>query len=555
MVGLLQPTEHLGAIQASWDRCLRNPHLDPERGTSILRLMDSEIRPRQCQLMEAFADVRAEVDALAEIALKANHCLVVTDPDSIVMEIFSQPSVEAVLAKAGITLGSCWSEKLAGTNGVSIALAQDKAFTARGADHYLRNLRTFACTGVPLHSAEGRIMGTLTLSAVDRKHPGDYVLAQHLLTQTANRIEARLFSRAYAEHNILAPGLDAPQGALVALDEDARIIAGTRAAKDMVSQGISLTGRPFEEVFDRPVPVRRLPQRVVSLNFKTGRLPRAISRLIGSDRLAHAAAARAVHLLTLGQPVAILGAAGTGKREIAESLLGSSVKSVVRLEGTALAANPNAEVAVARWIERTEPLLGEDRRSGLLLDRVEVLQQDALIPLLAWLSYLDRSGHLRGKNSKAAIITTLEVSKLPTAFQPLFASQDVRIPALRERSDRIDLIDKLAQRLSSRKPTIPRNVLAALDAYDWPGNLRELEAVLTQMLTLAEGTELSVGLLPERIRESLADEPNARHSLQAALSATSWNVSRAARLLGISRATINRRIREAGLSRPEVRTD
>ena len=353
MVGLLQTKEHRSAIEESWTRCHHHPHLDSERGTSIMRLLDSEVQPRRDQLREAFGDVQSEVEALAEIAFKADHCLVLTDCDSIVVDVFARPPEEAALSQAGISLGSCWSEKLAGTNGVALAMDKGKAFTARGADHYLRNLRSYACTGVPLHDADGRIMGALTLSSIDKGHSGDYVLAQHLLIQTANRIEARLLLRAHAEHHVIAPRPDAPEGTLVALDGGATIIAATRATSATLTATRRLVGRPFEEVFDTPAPLRRPPKRVASLNGRSGRLPHSVSSVVGSDADANKAATRALHLLALGQPVAIHGSGGTGKLKVAQGLLKALDVPFVRLDGSALAARGAGELVISRWIEQT----------------------------------------------------------------------------------------------------------------------------------------------------------------------------------------------------------
>ena len=555
MVGLLQSKEHSCAVEESWTRCHHHPHLDSERGTSIMRLLDSEVRPRRDQLREALGDVQTEVEALAEIAFKADHCLVLTDRDSIVVDVLARQAEEAALSHAGISLGSCWSEKLAGTNGVALALEHSKAFTARGADHYLRNLRTFACTGVPLHDAEGGTMGVLTLSSIDKEHTGDYVLAQHLLTHTANRIEARLFLRAHTEHHVIAPRPDAPEGALVTLDGGANIIAATRATASMVNATTKLIGRPFEEVFNAPAPLRRPPKRVASLNGGSGRLPHSVSSVVGSDANANKAATRALHLLALGQPVAIHGAAGSGKLKFAEGLFKALAVPFTRFNGSALAARGAGEHLVSRWIEQTERLLVNNPRSGVLLDRLECLSDEALRMLVAWLSQLDQGSCLRGKKRRTAIIATLELADLPETLLPIFASHDVRLPNLRDRSDRMTLIRAISNRLSGDWSQLPRDVLNALDAYDWPGNLRELEAVLSQLFGLADGAELTSDLLPERIRETQSYVSMEPPSLQSALAATNWNVSRAARQMGISRATINRRIKEQGLIRPVFKSD
>ncbi|WP_172431619.1 helix-turn-helix domain-containing protein [Mameliella alba] len=64
---------------------------------------------------------------------------------------------------------------------------------------------------------------------------------------------------------------------------------------------------------------------------------------------------------------------------------------------------------------------------------------------------------------------------------------------------------------------------------------------------------INVTDLPDRIRNrpTTSKRELARHSLRDALNSADWNVTKAARLLGVSRATINRWIASEGLQRPE----
>ncbi|WP_306120985.1 helix-turn-helix domain-containing protein [Roseitalea sp. MMSF_3504] len=506
-------------------------------------------------MRDALGDVRSEIDLLADVALKAGQCLVVTDPGSVVVEVRADPSAQSILERAGITLGSCWTEQVAGTNGVSLALAQGKAFTARGPDHYLRNLREFACTGVPLRAADGRVMGTLTLSCIDRDYAADYVLAQQLLNQASDGIQARLFLRAHSGRHVVAPSPEAPPGALVAIDDGATIVAATRAAEQMPGNGKTIIGRPFEEVFIKPLPAQRAPGRVASLGGVSGRLPHAVSQIAGQDLAANKAATRAVQILSLGQPLAIVGAAGTGKLQVAEGFLATRMKRVIRLCGSGLAAHGEAGRLIAKWIEQADEALNSGSGPSMLLDRIDCIPRKARHRLIAWLEALDRDGRLRGVHSETVIVATIQAEELPANLRPLFASHEICLPPLRDRSDKVELIQACWRRLASDGQELCADAVEPMLTYPWPGNFRELQAVLSQALTLAGTNSLERDMLPDHIRDAGAPRGPAAHSLTSALMAADWNVSRAARLMGVSRATINRRIREAGLSRPVVRDD
>ncbi|WP_303522494.1 GAF domain-containing protein, partial [Staphylococcus pasteuri_A] len=66
--------------------------------------------------------------------------------------------------KNGIAYGSCWDERIAGTNGISMALSEGKAFTVRGKDDSFSLLHPFSCTAVPLFDAENQLIGVVNFS-------------------------------------------------------------------------------------------------------------------------------------------------------------------------------------------------------------------------------------------------------------------------------------------------------------------------------------------------------------------------------------------------------
>ena len=105
-----------------------------------------------------------------------------------------------------------------------------------------------------------------------------------------------------------------------------------------------------------------------------------------------------------------------------------------------------------------------------------------------------------------------------------------------------------------------------LVAYSWPGNIRELENVIERCLLFAEGTEIGESDLPAEIRVG-AEAPRSenvgetglkeqvreaavkieRDLIQRALGQTGGNVTRAARLLKISRKSLQNKMKELGL--------
>mgnify|MGYP006296347503 CR=1 FL=1 len=104
---------------------------------------------------------------------------------------------------------------------------------------------------------------------------------------------------------------------------------------------------------------------------------------------------------------------------------------------------------------------------------------------------------------------------------------------------------------------------AALDrlmAYDWPGNVRELRNTVEYAFVLCPGGTIDEIHLPARIRGFVrppsarpavnGDETGQRTVLEQTLRQTGWNQSETARILGVSRVTVWKRIRKFGIERP-----
>ena len=86
----------------------------------------------------------------------------------------------------------------------------------------------------------------------------------------------------------------------------------------------------------------------------------------------------------------------------------------------------------------------------------------------------------------------------------------------------------------------------------WPaltGNLRELEQVLDVAIALCEGRVIDQPDLPAPV-DTATPATDTEDSLEQVMEACSWNMSCAARRLGVNRSTILRRLRKAGLQPP-----
>ncbi|MBI4161081.1 MAG: helix-turn-helix domain-containing protein, partial [Acidobacteria bacterium] len=107
---------------------------------------------------------------------------------------------------------------------------------------------------------------------------------------------------------------------------------------------------------------------------------------------------------------------------------------------------------------------------------------------------------------------------------------------------------------------IEDRALAALMRYDWPGNVRQCESAMERAVLLAEGSRITWEDLPQEVRQDAAltqppfelpDSGISFESLEKSLLEQALrkggNVSRAARLLGLTRRTLQYRLKKFGL--------
>jgi two-component system response regulator AtoC len=137
----------------------------------------------------------------------------------------------------------------------------------------------------------------------------------------------------------------------------------------------------------------------------------------------------------------------------------------------------------------------------------------------------------------------------------------LRVPALRERRGDIPLLIEhfgTRPRRGRRPLRISGAAMDRLVRYSWPGNVRELQNVIERLQLLKPGEEIAPDDLPPEILVRSAEEPGDPATLSLAeverlhvarvLKAAGWNKSRTARILDVDIKTLNKKIRDYGLS-------
>ncbi|MBL8911235.1 MAG: sigma-54-dependent Fis family transcriptional regulator [Archangium sp.] len=158
------------------------------------------------------------------------------------------------------------------------------------------------------------------------------------------------------------------------------------------------------------------------------------------------------------------------------------------------------------------------------------------------------------------------------------------LPPLRERADDVPnlvqhFIEKYNKRLNKKIEGISDESLALLRAWPWPGNIRELENLMERVILFADGPRIEARDLPEGVRRGMQSAPPMgagatpevgetplkdflklrqaeieKSFIVQALAKTDGNVTRAAKLLQISRKSLQTKMKEFGLRDEEPAT-
>ena len=138
----------------------------------------------------------------------------------------------------------------------------------------------------------------------------------------------------------------------------------------------------------------------------------------------------------------------------------------------------------------------------------------------------------------------------------------LHLPPLRERRDDIPLLVAhfldLAAKRGQKTSRFSREALALMGRYSWPGNVRELQNAVHYALARCEGEVAGPGDLPSELQPGQPRRGPARkldlQTVQAALAHCGGNKAKAARLLGVGRATLYRFLmsQETSMSQPQT---
>lgn len=359
--------------------------------------------------------------------------------------------------------------------------------------------------------------------------------------------------------------------------------------------------------------VRELSERVVGLQAEllqrrrgrgtpTGAARYTIDDLVGEHPLMRTVKERVLRTARGHSPVLVYGETGTGKELLVHAIHSASERRNRPLVAQNCAALPEGLLESILFGTVKGSFTGAEDRPGLFeladggslyLDEINSMDLELQAKLLRVLQdgRIRRVGDTAERKVDVRIIASS--NEEPTAAlegrrlrQDLYYRLNVvylELPALRERRSDIPLLVEHFLAVHGHRPGLTARRLSAkvtrfFQAYAWPGNVREMEHAIEAGLQMATGEEVTLADLPLHLQRAAgkvgpadqagpADQSNVgetalnphelrrtlssleRDAVERALEECGWNLSRAARLLGLPRQTLQYRIKILGLAK------
>lgn len=494
----------------------------------------------------------------------------------------TDPTLGRNLERVNLAPGFTYAEDRVGTNGIGTALALRTPTLIVGAEHFSEPLTVFACAGAPVqHPVNGTLVGVIDLTCTAAASndlllayarsiagqiedalmatvsPGqmsllrDYLVAcrhatgpilaigpevlmmnrlaqQHLSAEDRMTLVSHT-GDALGEHRPRTFVVDLPSGASARLDYRPSS-AGTSAAGGVFRIHVTEPNSSPRSLLPRPTPLH-LPG-VVGVSPEW-------TRVAGQMRDAH--------LTRLW--VVLQGERGVGKYTLARAVHnGNSPGAHLRsLDAATAGEDPEG------WLETVADELARAEPGTLVLRRIEQLPAsivDALSSLLIEQSALTSADRpwVVATHDPAIVNHSVEAQILPSfdrthVLEPLRRRpQDVRIlvPAL------------LRTQVPTRELTISAAALNQLARHPWPGNVAQLRDAVRRIVAAKRHGQVELADLPPEClavsRRTLTPiEVIERDAITRALADCDGNKAVAAQHIGISRATIYRKIRDYGI--------
>ncbi|MEW8311317.1 MAG: sigma-54-dependent Fis family transcriptional regulator [Candidatus Thiodiazotropha taylori] len=572
---------------------------------------------------------RIEMTDLYQQLAGSGHAIMLTDKDGILLNFIGDPQFTDAAAHAGMQLGAVWSETVQGTNGMGTCLIEQKPLVIHKQSHFFARNASLTCSAAPIFDPHGEILAVLDASSESKMAQQHTMVLLNMSAQVIeNRVFFCAMREAFVLRfhsrsefiSTLGEGAIAfnSEGEIQAINRSAMFQLNLESPHEIVGHHIqqhfttSLTsllkqanshafpvretqhGKRFFATLQLPEKTCRNQRRSAPWEAKGSQLkptsspaPDALNALHFNEPRMARNVKTAIKLIERDIPCMLFGETGTGKEMFARALHNASSRYNNAFVAVNCASLPESLIESELFGYRPGAFTGANREGS----RGKILQADG------GTLFLDEIGDMP-LHLQARLLRVLEEREVT----PLGGEKPVRVsiklisathhdiqsmveegtfredlyyrlhglsltmPALRDRTDKVDLIKHLGQLEAGTNEALEwePEALKILENFRWPGNIRQLRNVMRTVTALCEENRVTPDDLPDEVRETtfydeLSEGSEAplnalaiaeRDALLVELEEMHWNISRVAKKLDLSRNTLYRRMKRFGISPP-----
>lgn len=554
------PTLRDTEVIQSWIRCIKDHSLDPEHKGEARIVPSNVLREHQQEAEELLITARFGMEDLYRRVNSMGYVLLLTDAKGVTVDFIGDEKVDRELKRAGLYIGSEWSEKYAGTCGVGACLATGEPMTIHQSDHFDMAHTPLSCTAAPIYNSSGTLMGVLDVSLLmSPTEKFSQALTLEVVKSCVRRIElANLMATRKSDWvlrlNSASEFLGVDPNCAISVGNDGAISGLTHGAHQMIAQTLGsdwkspegFIGKPFEDVFEfdfndlpyllgaetpgeQALEMRdgkvifadvQAPSKK-KLNNSSGAMPAALAQIHGGDPQMERLAGKAARIVDKQISIILEGETGVGKEFVAKALhearkkkgpfvaINCAALPEALIESELFGYVPNSFTGA--HAKGKKGLIEQANGGTLFLDEIgdmPLALQARLLRVLA-----EREVMAVGA-TKAASVDVRVISASHRNLKELVDCGQFRedlyyrlngvvlsIPALRDRQDKSWITWQIAALISQDFPLkFTKDAEAALWTHSWPGNIREMINVFELCFALSDGDVVELDDLPDQFR-------------------------------------------------------
>jgi len=225
-------------IVPSWRRCIGDYHVDPRSSATPHIITQTELTLFREPVNDVLFHAREEIDRLYAIVRQEDYVVLLCNREGVAIQHRGDEAKADEFKHWGIWLGGVWSEQVEGTNGIGTAIVEKRPVFVHCAQHFRTRHANLSCAGAPIFDADNKLIAVLDASRIDLgRSDRTHGLVLAAVTASVHAIEERLFRHSFRRAWTIAaaPPQTSGAGFLLAVDDDQRVVAADRVAREALS--------------------------------------------------------------------------------------------------------------------------------------------------------------------------------------------------------------------------------------------------------------------------------------------------------------------------------